>query len=91
MLCVLERERPNTTGHPREVANHKAIFGICVDPLSPHTLATHAEVSSICFGGVHQGDVFPYMVVQCYFVYVCTGWECLYMGHPLLRKTCEFS
>ena len=71
MLCVLERERPNTTGHPREVANHKAIFGICVDPLSPHTLATHAEVSSICFGGVHQGDVFPYMVVQCYFVYVC--------------------
>lgn len=36
---TLDRERP------RDVANNKAIFGICVDPLAPHILATHAEVS----------------------------------------------
>lgn len=42
-----ERVSSSSSSHPREVpvANHKAISGICVDPMAPQTIATHAEVS----------------------------------------------
>ena len=30
--------------HPREVANHKALYGLCIDPQDGNRLASYAEV-----------------------------------------------
>ena len=64
--------------HPREVASHKAILGLCVDPTSTHQLATYAEVG-VCVRG--EG------CIQCLFSpFFLLGCNCLHLGYQTLCK-----
>ena len=67
--------------HPREVANHKAIFGLCVDPTSPHQLATYADVRD----GQGRLDHWQFVNLVCEF---STGRICVCLGHETVCKAC---
>ena len=46
-FCVTTEGHATAQTHPRDVANHKAINGLCVDPTSHHQLASYTEVCTL--------------------------------------------